>query len=98
VVAGGPGRAERRTELVVDEVAELVQEAERDPAVPSRDAQVDGIGFSQPVAAGLARGRGGANWNRLQVGVEEMQRIRRSERPCKLGVERAASRQSQKLR
>ena len=98
MVAGRPGRAERRAELVVDEVAELVQEAERDSAVPSRDAQVDGIGFSQPVAAGLARGRGGADGNRLQVGVQEMQRIRRSERPRELGVERTASREPEELR
>jgi hypothetical protein len=34
VVAGRPRRSERRTELVVDEVADLMQEAERDPAVP----------------------------------------------------------------
>ena len=39
------------SELVVDEVPELVEEAERDPAVAPRDPHVDGIAVSKPVAA-----------------------------------------------
>ena len=70
VAPGRPRRAELAAELVVDEVAELVQEAERDPAVPARDAEVDGVTLPQPVssrsgssstsaAPGPARGRSG---------------------------------------
>src|SRR5512134_3706601 len=43
VVPRRPGGPQRVAELVVDELAELVEEAEGDPAVPPRDPQVDRI-------------------------------------------------------
>jgi len=57
---------------VIDQVAQLVQEAEGDPAVPARHAQVDRIAFPQPVATGLAYRRRGADGHRIEVCVEHM--------------------------
>ena len=83
---------------MVDEVAELVQEAERDPPVSTRDAQVDRIGLPQPVAPGLACGRGGADGNRLEVGMQEVQRVRRRERTSELGSRAGCAGGAEQLR
>ena len=93
-----PAIAELASELVVDEVPELVQEAERDPAVAARDAQIDGIAMSKPVAAGLARRRGRAHGHGLEVGTDRVQRVCGCEGTIELRVERAASRQPQDVR
>jgi hypothetical protein len=77
---------------MVDEVAELVEKAERDPSVPAGDAEVDRIAVAQPVAPRLARGRGGADGDRIEVRVQKVQRVRRRERTRELGKERAAVR------
>ena len=95
---GRPRWAELVPELVVDEVAELVEEAERDPAVPPRDAQVDRFAVAEAVAAALARRRGRTDRHRLEIGVEAVERPGDGKRPRELGVERAPARQLEKLR
>ena len=75
---------------MVDEVPQLVQEAERDAVVPPRDAQVDGVAVAEAVAAALARRRRRPHRNRLEVGVENVQRVCGCERAGKLRMERAA--------
>ena len=90
--------AELASELVVDEVPELVEEAERDPAVAPRDAHVDGIAVSKPVAAAwlvveVARTGTGSRSEWTSV-----QRVRRCEGAVELRIERAASRQPQHVR
>ena len=92
VVSGRPGVAELTAELVIDEMAELVHEAERDPAVTPRDPQVDGILLPQPVTAALARRGRRPHGYSVEVRVEEMERVRCSERPRELGIERAPAR------
>lgn len=79
--------------LVVDEVPELVQEAERDPAVAPRDAEVDRVAVTEPVTAALARGGGCAHGDGLEVGVEDVQRTRGRQRLGELRIDRAAPRQ-----
>ena len=64
---------------MVDEVPELVEEAERHPAVPPRHAHVDRVALAQAVAAALARRRRGADGNGEEIGAEEMERVGRDE-------------------
>ena len=63
-------------ELVVDEVPELVEEAERDAPVAPRDTHVDGVAVSESVAAALARRRGRMHRDRIEVGVDKVERGR----------------------
>ena len=82
---------------MIDEVSQLVQEAERDAAVPARNAQVDGVAVAEPIAAALARGRGRPHRHGLEVGVEDVQRVRGSEGARELRIERTAPRQLQQV-
>ena len=98
VPPGRPGSAELTAELVIDEVAELVQEAERDPAVTPRDPHIDGILFAAPVTAALARRRRRAHGYRVEVGDEEMERVGGCKRLGQVGIQRASPGQPDDLR
>ena len=75
----------------------VYEEAERDPAVPPRDALVDRFAIAEAVAAALARRRGRTDRHRLEIGVEAVERPGGGKRPRELGVERAPARQLEEL-
>src|SRR5687768_10009087 len=82
---------------MVDEVPELVEEAERHPPVAPRDPQVDRVAVAGAVAPGLARRRRRPHGHSLDVGVEEVEALGGSKRSAQLRVQRAPPRQRHDL-
>ena len=63
--------------LVVDEMTELVQKADRGTAAYARNTQVDRILLAVPVSTGLADRRRESNGDGLEVGAQRVQARRR---------------------
>jgi hypothetical protein len=78
--------------LMVDEMAELVQEADRDATADPRYAQVDRILLPIPVRARFADRRRRSHGNGLEIGTQRMQLRRGSQRTLKLRRQRTATR------
>jgi hypothetical protein len=77
---------------VVEQVAELVQESERNTSADARHAEVDRITTPKAVGAGLADRRGRPDRHRLEIRVQTVQAGRSVECTLELARERAATR------
>ena len=77
---------------MVEEVAELVQESERDTSPDPRDAQVNRVAEAEAVRPGLGDGRGRPDRHRLEIGMQTVQPRRGRECMVELARQRTAAR------
>src|SRR6266508_1418032 len=80
-------------QLVIDQVAELVEEPDRDAPASRRDPDVDRVALPKAVGPGLAGGRGRTYRHDGEVGTKAVQGRRRRQRSNELGRERTPPRQ-----
>jgi hypothetical protein len=76
---------------MVDEMAKLVKEAERNPSAEPGDAQVDRVLLAVPIRAGLADRRRRTDGNGFEVGPQSVQARCCCECTLELGHQRASA-------